>query len=144
RSVSLWDCGEYIATSYKQEVGHPPGAPLFMMVNRLASAFVPATSVALVVNAVSAICSAFTILFLYWTVTYIGLKLASSNISLGSKKNAKEETEKEPLSEGKMWAILGSGIIGALVYTFTDSFWFNAVEAEVYAMSSFFTAITIW
>ena len=144
RSVSLWDCGEYIATSNKLEVGHPPGAPLFMMINRLASAFVPATSVALVVNAVSAISSAFTILFLFWTTTFIGYKLAESKVNLLGKKNADDSGEKKPLSEGQLWAVLGSGLIAALVYTFTDSFWFNAVEAEVYAMSSFFTAITFW
>jgi len=148
-SVSLWDCGEYIATSNKLEVGHPPGAPLFMMVNRLFSAFVPGDTVACIVNSVSAICSAFTILFLFWTITAITEKLAFSNANLGSlfKKSpdsSVEENKKTPLSEGQKWAILGSGIVGALVYTFTDSFWFSAVEAEVYAMSSFFTALVFW
>ncbi len=148
RSVSLWDCGEYIATSNKLEVGHPPGAPLFQMINRILTAFVPGGSVALVVNAVSALSSAFTILFLFWTITMIGLKMARSKMSLFTKSDDSviDNTEKEgnSLTEGQYWAILGSGIIGSLVYTFTDSFWFSAVEAEVYAMSSFFTALVFW
>lgn len=150
RSVSLWDCGEYIATSHKLEVGHPPGAPLYQMINRVLTAFVPGTSVALVINAVSALSSAFTILFLFWTITIIGEKMAKSKVSL-SNMFSKDDTvldtvdEKDSkLDDGQKWAILGSGIIGALVYTFTDSFWFSAVEAEVYAMSSFFTALVFW
>ncbi len=148
RSVSLWDCGEYIATSNKLEVGHPPGAPLFQMINRLLTAFVPGSSVALVVNAVSALSSAFTILFLFWTITAIGQKMAKSKISLFIKGDDSviddAKSSDNSVTDGQHWAILGSGIIGALVYTFTDSFWFSAVEAEVYAMSSFFTALVFW
>ena len=150
-TVSLWDCGEYIATSNKLEVGHPPGAPLFMMINRLVSAFAGPESVAWCVNAVSAVCSAFTILFLFWTITFIGRKLALSDFTIASLgTNAKSsvldsvEKTKKTITDGQAWAILGSGLIGSLVYTFSDSFWFSAVEAEVYAMSSFFTALVFW
>lgn len=148
RSVSLWDCGEYAATSYKLEVGHPPGAPLYQMINRVLSAFVGPQSVALVINMVSALSSAFTILFLFWTITAIAKKLATSKVSFGRKKDDsvldEGSTSTAKLNDGQMWAILGSGIVGSLVYTFTDSFWFSAVEAEVYAMSSFFTALVFW
>ena len=129
-TASWWDCGEYISTAFKLEVGHPPGAPLFQLIGRFASlfAFGDVTKVAMMVNAMSALCSAFTILFLYWSITMLGLKF----------------TKDADISKGRMFAILGSGLVGALAYTFTDSFWFSAVEGEVYAMSSFFTAIVFW
>ena len=132
-TVSFWDCGEYIATAYKLEVGHPPGAPLFQLLGRLFSLFAePGTSqVAVAVNVLSALCSSFTILFLFWTITAFGRKLYSQ----------KSEKKQDPV---RMIAILAAGVIGALTYTFSDSFWFSAVEGEVYAMSSFFTAITFW
>ena len=132
-TVSFWDCGEYIATAYKLEVGHPPGAPLFQLLGRLFSLFAePGTSqVAVAVNILSALCSSFTILFLFWTITAFGRKLYSQ----------KSEKKQDPV---RMIAILAAGVIGALTYTFSDSFWFSAVEGEVYAMSSFFTAITFW
>ncbi|MAW21637.1 MAG: hypothetical protein CMD16_04505 [Flavobacteriales bacterium] len=132
QTVSFWDCGEYIATAYKLEVGHPPGAPLFQLFGRIATLFASeATSeVAIAINVLSAFCSAFTILFLFWTITGFGRKLF-----LTSEKGSQL---------GKEIAVLGSGIVGALTYTFSDSFWFSAVEGEVYAMSSFFTAITFW
>lgn len=129
-TASLWDCGEYIATSYKLEVGHPPGAPFFMMMGRMFSWFVAPENVAYMINLMSALSSAFTILFLFWTITAFGRKLA--------------EKEGENVSGGALYAVMGSGLIGALAYTFSDSFWFSAVEAEVYAMSSFFTAIVFW
>jgi len=131
QTVSFWDCGEYIATAYKLEVGHPPGAPLFQLLGRLFSLFAePGTSqVAIAVNIMSALCSSFTILFLFWTITSFGRRIFAKG---------KEE------DSFKMIAILASGVVGALTYTFTDSFWFSAVEGEVYAMSSFFTAITFW
>jgi len=131
QSVSFWDCGEYIATAYKLEVGHPPGAPLFQLFGRIFSLFAtPATSeVAVAINILSALCSSFTILFLFWTITAFGRKLFF-------KDNDYEV--------GRIYAVLGAGIVGALAYTFSDSFWFSAVEGEVYAMSSFFTAITFW
>ncbi|MFZ5552722.1 MAG: DUF2723 domain-containing protein [Bacteroidota bacterium] len=130
RTVSLWDCGEYISTADGLQVGHPPGAPLFNMIGRLFSAFVPDNMVAYMVNMVSALCSSFTILFMFWTITFIVKKFATRN--------------GEELNEGKIYAILGSGAVGALAYTFSDSFWFSAVEGEVYAMSSFFTALVVW
>jgi tetratricopeptide (TPR) repeat protein len=126
---SFWDCGEYIASAYKLEVGHPPGAPVFLLIGRLFSllAFGDTTKVGMMVNAVSAMSSAFTILFLFWTITALGRKMV----------------EKE-LTTGSMYAVLGAGAVGALAYTFSDSFWFSASEGEVYAMSSFFTAIVFW
>ena len=132
QTVSFWDCGEYIATAYKLEVGHPPGAPLFQLFGRIFTLFASegTSEVAIAINVLSALCSAFTILFLFWTITAFGRKLLLNNI---------KETE-----IGKTIAVLGSGIVGALAYTFSDSFWFSAVEGEVYAMSSFFTALTFW
>ncbi len=129
-TASWWDCGEYISTAYKLQVGHPPGAPLFQLIGRFFSlfAFGDLSKVAMMVNIMSALCSAFTILFLFWTITMLGLKFV-------------KESE---ISTGATFAILGSGLVGALAYTFTDSFWFSAVEGEVYAMSSFFTAIVFW
>ena len=141
QTVSFWDCGEYIATAYKLEVGHPPGAPLFQLLGRIFSLFAdfnigdglgPATSqVAISINVMSALCSSFTILFLFWTITSFGKRLLS---------NSKDKNN----DLFKSISILAAGVVGALTYTFTDSFWFSAVEGEVYAMSSFFTAITFW
>ncbi|HET6228070.1 MAG TPA: DUF2723 domain-containing protein [Bacteroidia bacterium] len=130
-TASFWDCGEYIACVYKLEVGHPPGAPLFLLIGRFFSLFAmgDTAKVALMVNAMSALCSAFTILFLFWNITFFARKLSNQT---------------GELTKGKMIAIFGSGAVGALAYTFSDSFWFSAVEGEVYAMSSFFTAITFW
>ena len=131
-TVSWWDCGEYISTAYKLQVGHPPGAPLFQMIGRFFSlfAFGDVTKVALMINLMSALCSSFTILFLFWTITLL------------SKKIWMKEGESAPMSN--KIAVLATGVIGALAYTFSDSFWFSAVEGEVYAMSSLFTAITFW
>ncbi len=131
-TASFWDCGEYIACSYKLEVGHPPGAPFFLLIGRFFSFFGggdPAKA-AMMINVMSALSSSFTILFLFWTITRLGIK------SLGQKVS--------DLSQGQQWAVLGAGIVGGLAYTFSDSFWFSAVEGEVYAMSSFFTAIVFW
>lgn len=133
RTASFWDCGEFIACAYKLQVPHPPGAPFFLLVGRLFSmlSFGDATMVAYWINVSSALYSAFTILFLFWSITLLGLKFTSHR-SLKS------------LSEGEGFALIGAGIVGALAYTFSDSFWFSAVEAEVYAMSSFFTAFVVW
>ena len=129
-TVSAWDVGEYIATSVKLEVGHPPGAPLFQMLGAFFAMFTSESSeIAKMVNFMSALASAFTILFMFWTITNLGEKLA-----LKSGK----------LTEGSYIAILGSSIVGSLAYTFSDSFWFSAVEGEVYAMSSFLMAILFW
>jgi hypothetical protein len=130
-TASFWDCGEFIATAYKLQVGHPPGAPLFMILGRIASAFVSVENVPVAINILSALCSAFTILFLFWSITHMARKLALRDGS-------------EALTPGQLIAVLGSGIVGALAYTWSDSFWFSAVEGEVYSMSSFFTAITFW
>jgi len=130
-TVSYWDCGEYIATSVKLQVGHPPGAPLFQMLGAFFAMFTSDVShIAKMVNFMSALASAFTILFLFWTIT-------------GLAKRAILKTTSE-LTKGNSIAILGSGLVGALAYTFSDSFWFSAVEAEVYAMSSFLMALLFW
>ncbi|MFN3874481.1 MAG: DUF2723 domain-containing protein [Flavobacteriales bacterium] len=129
-TASFWDCGEFIATAYKLEVGHPPGAPLFMILGRVASAFVSPEKVPVAMNILSALASAFTILFLFWSITHLAHKLATR--------------EGRALSAGGLIAVLGSGAVGALAYTWSDSFWFSAVEGEVYALSSFFTAIVFW
>ena len=144
-TTSLWDCGEYITTAYKLEVGHPPGAPLFMMLGRLFTVFAGPESAAYMVNLMSALSSSFTILFLYWSITMIAKKISLSqdeNLFSNAIEAGKEKITK--LTNGQMYAVIGSGVIGALAYTFTDSFWFSAVEGEVYAMSSFFTAIVVW
>lgn len=130
-TASFWDCGEFIATAYKLEVGHPPGAPLFMILARVASAFVSTEHVPVAVNVLSALASAFTILFLFWSITHMAVALATRRGTV-------------ELSAGKVLAVLGSGLVGALAYTWSDSFWFSAVEGEVYGMSSFFTAIVFW
>ena len=130
-STSLWDCSEFIATSYKLEVGHPPGAPLFMLLARVATMFAPSPYyVPHVVNGMNALASAFCILFLFWTITHIARRLYT--------RGGQEFTE------AKAYAVLGAGAIGALAYTFTDTFWFSAVEGEVYALSSMFTALVVW
>ncbi len=129
-TVSAWDVGEYIATSVKLEVGHPPGAPLFQMLGAFFAMFTSESSeIAKMVNFMSALASAFTILFMFWTITNLGEK-----ISLKAGK----------ITEGSYIAILGSSIVGSLAYTFSDSFWFSAVEGEVYAMSSFLMALLFW
>lgn len=129
---SYWDCGEFIAVSYKLEVPHPPGAPLFLLIGRLFSflSFGDVTMVAYWINFTSVLSSAFTILFLFWSIVLFGRKLLK--ISNDTELNAHS------------WLLMGAGAVGALAYTFSDSFWFSAVEAEVYAMSSFFTAFVVW
>ena len=128
---SFWDCGEFIATAHKLEVGHPPGAPLFLMLARVFILFggTDVTMIPIMVNILSALMSAFTILFLFWTITALAKKFVIG---------------KNGVTTEKIIAIMGAGIVGALSYTFSDSFWFSAVEGEVYASSSFFTAIVFW
>ena len=130
-TASFWDCGEYIATAYKLQVGHPPGAPLFQLIGRFFSllAFGDTSQVAFTINVMSALSSSFTILFLFWTLTMLARKLALRS---------------GDMTDSKLIAVFGSGVVGALAYTFSDSFWFSAVEGEVYAMSSFFTALVFW
>jgi hypothetical protein len=129
-TVSLWDCGEYITAANKLEVGHPPGAPLFMVLGRLFSFFAEPEMVAVWINRLSALCSSFTILFLYWSITMFGKKIM--------------QRKERDWSRGDQIAAIGAGVVGALAYTFSDSFWFSAVEGEVYAMSSLFTAAIFW
>ncbi|MBQ7985132.1 MAG: DUF2723 domain-containing protein [Bacteroidales bacterium] len=132
-TASWWDCGEYIATTAKLQVGHPPGAPTFQIIGRLFVLLAGGNTakIALMVNSMSALCSGFTILFLFWSITMLAKKLIPQN-------------ERENMSVAQMTAVFGSGVIGALAYTFSDTFWFSAVEGEVYAMSSCFTAIVFW
>lgn len=130
-TASFWDCGEFISTAYKFDVGHPPGAPFFMLTAKFFTLFTSDVSkVAMLVNSMSALASAFTILFLFWTITYIAKKIYG-------KKD-------DELTVANVIVILGAGMVGALAYTFSDTFWFSAVEAEVYAYSSLFTAVVFW
>ena len=130
-SSSLWDCAEFIATSYKLEVGHPPGAPLYMLLARIATMFAPSSYyVPHMVNGLNCIVSALCILFLFWSITHLSRRIFSA---AGRTFGDKEKI-----------ATLGAGVVGALAYTFTDTFWFSAVEGEVYALSSMFTALVVW
>ncbi len=139
-TVSLWDCGEFIASAFKLQVGHPPGAPLFMILARFFSLFAGSdvTKVAFMVNALSAIASALTVMFLYWTITHLAWRL------LRYRMNNSVSSDEDSISLKDKIIILGSGLVGALAYTFTDTFWFSAVEGEVYATSSLFTAVVFW
>lgn len=130
-TASWWDCGEYISTCYKILVGHPPGAPTFQLIGHIFSLFAggDVTKVAFCINCMSAICSGLTIMFLFWTITMLGKKLVAK---IGE------------MTPARMVALFGSALVGSLAYTFTDTFWFSAVEGEVYAMSSFFTAVVFW
>ncbi|SEB97091.1 Uncharacterized membrane protein YfcA [Tenacibaculum sp. MAR_2009_124] len=129
-TVSSWDCGEYISTSVNLEVGHPPGAPLFQMLGAFFAMFsTDPSQLAIMVNFMSGLASAFTILFMFWTITNLVKRI--------TEKNGK-------LDNNAAFAVLGSGLVGALTYTFSDSFWFSAVEGEVYAMSSFLMALLFW
>ncbi len=131
-TASLWDCGEFIASCFKLEVGHPPGNPVFMVMGRFFTLFAGGnvSKVAATVNAMSALASAFTILFLFWTITHLARK-----ILLKSENH---------YNTGRIIAVMAAGIVGAIAYSFSDSFWFSAVEGEVYASSAFFTALVFW
>ena len=130
-TASFWDCPEFISTGYKLEIGHPPGAPFFMLTANLFSQFVSDPSeVARMVNTMSALLSAATILFLFWSITHLVRRLLLRDNS--------------EMTLGKMITIEASGLVGALIYTFSDTFWFSAVEGEVYAYSSAFTAVVFW
>ena len=129
-SASFWDCGEFIASSYKLEVGHPPGNPVFQLIARFFTLFGDNMHAAVLVNAMSALCSALTIFFLYLTIVWLVKRLVPS--------------VEGRYSTGAAIAIFGSGLLGSLAYCFSDTFWFSAVEGEVYAMSSLFTALVFW
>lgn len=126
---SLWDTGEFISSAYKLQIPHPPGAPLFILLGRLFTLFTPSDA-AIGVNLLSALSSGFTILFLFWTISHFARRLVQKN--------------NEELSSSQVFNIMAAGVIGSLAYTFSDSFWFSAVEGEVYALSSFFTALVFW
>ena len=130
-TASFWDCPEFITTGYKLEVGHPPGAPFFMLMANLFTQFASdVTTVAKMVNYMSALMSGACILFLFWSITHLVRKLII--------------TDENNITKGQLITVMGSGLIGALVYTFSDTFWFSAVEGEVYAFSSLFTAVVFW
>lgn len=132
-SASLWDCAEFIVSANKLEIAHPPGAPFFMLVYNVFSNFTSdPTQIGLLCNATSALLSALTILFLFWTTTHLVRRVVAPKY------------EEDSLSLGQGLIILGAGLVAALAYTFTDTFWFSAVEAEVYAFSSLFTAVVFW
>ena len=138
-TASFWDCGEFIVSAHKLDVGHPPGAPFFMLLGHFFSLFASdASHVAMCVNALSALASAFTILFLFWTITALGRKLVRNN----DTQPLYNSTQSYTLTQGI--ALLGAGFVGSLAYTFSDTFWFSAVEGEVYALSSLFTAVVFW
>lgn len=141
-TVSFWDCGEYISTAAKLQVGHPPGAPLFQMVGAFFAlfAFEP-SQIALMVNMVSVLSSAFTILFMYWALTRV-MVIALERFYTVNQIVATDQPFS--LSSAQQWGILGASMVGSLTYTFSDSFWYSAVEAEVYAMASMLIAVLFW
>jgi len=130
-TASFWDCGEFIASGNRLEVGHPPGSPIFMILIRFFTLFAPSKElIPVFANAMSALASAFTIMFLFWTITHISRKIVRTN--------------EESYSTSQLILIIATGLIGSLAYTFSDTFWFSAVEGEVYASSSLFTALVFW
>lgn len=130
-TVSFWDCGEFLSQAYRLEVGHSPGAPLFMLLGRIFSLFAWSTeSIAKCINSLSSLTSAFTILFLFWSITHLARKILIKG--------------RDEVSAQNLILVISAGIVGALAYTFSDTFWFSAVEGEVYATSSFFTACIFW
>jgi hypothetical protein len=129
---SFWDCGEFVSSYYKLQIPHPPGAPLFLLLGRFFIILFGDKPMlaAKAVNSMSALASGLTILFLFWSITHFARKIV-------------QRTSRE-LPGGKILTIMSSGVVGALAYTFSDSFWYSAVEGEVYATSAFFTSITFW
>ena len=127
---SFWDCGEFVSSAYKLQIPHPPGAPLFVLLGRLFTIPLDAHNAALGVNTMSALASGFTILFLFWSITHFARKIVQKNSDV--------------ITGNQLFSIMAAGVVGALAYTFSDSFWYSAVEGEVYALSSFFTAIVFW
>ena len=129
-TASFWDAGEYITTSSNLEVGHPPGAPLYQLLGAFFSIFaMEATNIALTINLMSVFASAFTILFMFWSLTLLLVNITSKNNTITKESS---------------YAILGSAVIGSLTFAFSDSFWFNAVEAEVYAMAAFIMSVLFY
>ena len=132
KNGSLWDCGEFVSSCFKLQVPHPPGAPLFTILGRFFIIIFGDNpqSAAMAVNIMSALASGFSILFLFWTITHFARKMVNPDINT--------------ITGQQLWSIMGAGVVGGLAYTFSDSFWYSAVEGEVYALSSFFTAIVFW
>ncbi len=129
---SFWDCGEFASSAYKLQIPHPPGAPLFILLGRLFMIpFSNPNNAILGLNSMSALMSGFTILFLFWSITHFARKILEKN-------------NPNPLTNGQIFSIMAAGVVGAMAYAFSDSFWYSAVESEVYASSSFFTAIVFW
>src|SRR5690554_4353962 len=128
-TTSFWDPGEFITTSFKLEIGHPPGAPVYMIFGRFFTLFGNPANAAMLVNAMSALASAFTILFLFWSITHLAKKMVVKDGAI---------------TTGNTISVMAAGVVGALAYTFSDTFWFSAVEAEVYAFSSMLTAMVFW
>jgi hypothetical protein len=130
-TISFWDCGEFILSAFRLQVGHPPGAPLFLMIGRIATLFAggDGSKVALMINLLSCICSAFAIMFLFWTITHLVRHIFTATT---------------PFETKHIFPVIGSGLIGSLAYTFTDTFWFSAVEGELYAMSSLMLGLVFW
>ncbi|NLB25823.1 MAG: DUF2723 domain-containing protein [Bacteroidales bacterium] len=128
-TASFWDCGEFITTSYKLEIGHPPGAPVFMIIGRFFTMFTNKEYAAIMINAMSALASAVTIMFLFWSITHLAKKIMP-----GADEG----------NTGTIFTIMTAGLVGSFAYTFSDTFWFSAVEGEVYAFSSMLTAIVFW
>ena len=157
-TASFWDCGEFIASSYKLEVGHPPGNPVFQLLARFFTIGVKPEHAAVAVNAMNAVLSALTIFFLYLTIVFFAKRLvtgrafmpasakkkADAPSGINALADAADTTDWQSYSVGQAIAIFGSGAVGALAYCFSDTFWFSAVEGEVYAMSSLFTALVFW
>ena len=129
-SGSFWDCGEFVSSAYKLQIPHPPGAPLFVLLGRIFTIPLDAYHAALGVNTMSALASGFTILFLFWSITHFARKIVQNH--------------ENDFTANQLFSIMAAGVVGALAYTFSDSFWYSAVEGEVYALSSFFTAIVFW
>ena len=127
---SFWDCGEFVSSCYKLQIPHPPGAPLFVLMGRIFTLPFDGKHAATGVNTMSALASGFTILFLFWSITHFARKLVQKG--------------EQALDNGQLFMIMAAGVVGALAYTFSDAFWYSAVEGEVYACSSFFTAIVFW
>jgi hypothetical protein len=145
RTGSFWDVGEFVSSCYKLQIPHPPGAPLFVLIGRLFT--LPFSNAAVGVNLMSAIASGFTILFLFWTITHFARKIvvqANDSVKIVGNNPAEADDSQDRLSGNQLFSVMAAGVIGALAYTFSDSFWYSAVEGEVYALSSFFTAIVFW
>src|SRR5690606_26001132 len=135
RTTSWWDCGEFIASAYKMQIVHQPGAPLFLMIQNVFSnlALGDRTQLAFWMNIGSAVSSGLTIMFLFWSITALGRKIFVGKADLASR-----------ITDSQVISVMGAGLVGALAYAFTDTFWFSAVESEVYAMSSLCTAVVFW